>query len=102
MNRLRALFLAPAGIVMACLFLAPLTIICAYSLLTRGAYFGLGPPWTLENYARVLDPLYGEVLLRSFVLAGVSTVLCLVLGLPLALFISRSGGRKNLYLNLGI
>jgi spermidine/putrescine transport system permease protein len=102
MNRLRALFLAPAGIVMSGLFLAPLTIICAYSLLTRGAYFGLGPPWTLDNYVRVFDPLYGQVLLRSFLLAGVATLLCLVLGLPLALFISRAGARRNLFLNLVI
>lgn len=102
MNRLRTLFLAPAAIVTLVLFLGPLSIICAYSLLTRGAYFGLGPPWTIENYLRVFDPLYGEVLLRSFLLAGIATFLCLVLGLPLALFISRAGSRKNLYLNLVI
>ncbi len=102
MNRLRTLFLAPAAVVTVVLFLVPLTIICAYSLLTRGAYFGLGPPWTFENYQRVFDSLYGEVLLRSFLLAGIATFLCLVLGLPLALFISRSGSRKNLYLNLVI
>jgi spermidine/putrescine transport system permease protein len=102
MNRLRALFLAPAAAVTLILFLAPLTIICAYSALTRGAYFGLGPPWTFENYRRVFDPLYGQVLLRSFALAAIATALCLALGLPLALFISRSGARKNLYLNLVI
>ena len=102
MNRLRALFLTPAAVVTLVLFLAPLSIICAYSLLTRGAYFGLGLPWTLENYRRVFDPLYGEVLLRSFLLAMIATILCLILGLPLALFISRSASRKNLYLNLVI
>jgi spermidine/putrescine transport system permease protein len=101
-NRLRTLFLAPAAAVTLALFLAPLTIIGAYSVLTRGAYFGLGLPWTIENYRRVFDPLYGEVLLRSFLLAGISTLFCLVLGLPLALFISRSGSRKNLYMNLVI
>jgi spermidine/putrescine transport system permease protein len=102
MNRLRAVFLTPAAVVVIGLFLAPLSIICGYSLLTRGAYFGLGRPWTLENYVRVFDPLYGEVFLRSFGLAVVTTVVCLVLGFPLALFISRSGKRKNLYLNLVI
>ena len=102
MNRLRTIFLTPAALVMTSLFLAPLAIICAYSLLTRGAYFGLGLPWTIGNYGRVFDPLYGEVLLRSFALAGIATVLCLLLGFPLALFISRSGPRKNLYLNLVI
>ncbi len=102
MNRLRTIFLTPAALVMTSLFLAPLAIICAYSLLTRGAYFGLGLPWTIANYGRVFDPLYGEVLLRSFALAAVATVLCLLLGFPLALFISRSGQRKNFYLNLVI
>lgn len=90
----------PAAAVVIGLFLIPLTIICGYSVLTRGAYFGLGPPATIENYLRVFDPLYGEVLLRSFWVSAVATVLCLVLGFPLAMFISRSGARKNLYLNL--
>lgn len=102
MNRLRNIFLAPAALTMIGLFLAPLTIILAYSFMTRGAYFGLGPPWTLDNYIRVFDPLYGIVLLRSFWLAAVATALCLVLGFPLAMFIARSGPRKNLYLNLVI
>lgn len=97
---MRAWFLAPAAVVIAVLFLAPMAIVCAYSLLTRGAYFGLGPPWTVENYARLLDPLYGVVLLRSFALATVSTALCFGLGFPLALFIARSGSRRTLYLNL--
>lgn len=102
MSRLRAIALAPGAIVIVVLFLVPLAIICAYSLLTRGAYFGLGPPWTADNYRRVLDPLYGIVFARSFALAAVSTIICFVLGFPLALFIARSGRRRNLYLNLVI
>jgi spermidine/putrescine transport system permease protein len=57
---------------------------------------------TLENYQRLFDPLYGTILLRSVWLAAVSTLLCLVLGFPLALFIARSGRRKGLYLQLVI
>jgi spermidine/putrescine transport system permease protein len=44
--------------------------------------------------------LYLRILGRSFWIAGVSTFFCLLLGFPLALFISRSGERKNLYLTL--
>jgi len=29
--------------------------------MTAAPYFGLGPPWTLENYTRAFDPLYGGV-----------------------------------------
>jgi spermidine/putrescine transport system permease protein len=100
MNRLRFWFLAPARVSMGVLFLVPLLIIVAYSLMSRGTYGGQSPPWTLENFARLADPLYLSILGNSFWLAGVSTLICLLLGFPLAWFITRSGPRKNLYLNL--
>ncbi|MGD0435409.1 MAG: ABC transporter permease [Bryobacteraceae bacterium] len=102
MKRLRAWFLAPSWTVMLTLFLAPLAIVCAYSFLTRGVYGGISPPWTLESYQRLADPIYLAILWRSFWVAGISTILCLLLGFPLALFVSRSGKRKNLYLSLVI
>lgn len=100
MNRLRALFLLPAWAFTLLLFLGPLLIIVAYSLRTKGVYGGVGPPWTLENYVRLFDPLYGVILLRSFLMAAVSTLGCLALAFPLAYYIARSGRRKNLLLNL--
>jgi spermidine/putrescine transport system permease protein len=100
MNRLRAWFLAPAWVVMLTLFLAPLGIILAYSFLTRGTYGGFSLPWTAESYQRLIDPIYWGILWRSVWIAAVSTALCLLLGFPLALFISRSGKRKDLYLSL--
>lgn len=101
-ERLRAWFLLPARIWMAVLFATPFLIVVVYSLLTRGAYGGLSQPWTLENYQRLLDPLYLGIVLRSFVMAAATTVICLLLGFPLALFISRAGKRKNIYLQLVI
>src|SRR5579871_7073340 len=102
MKRLRALFLAPTATLMAITMLAPLAIVCVYSFLSRGAYGGVERPFTLENYTRVWDPLYGIILWRSLWIAAVATALCLVMGFPLALFIARSGTRKNLYLSLVI
>jgi spermidine/putrescine transport system permease protein len=102
MNRLRFWFLAPARLWMAILFAAPLGIIVAYSLLTRGTYGGLGPPWTLENYLRLWDPLYAVIVARSILMAAAATAICLVLAFPLALFISRAGNREHLYLQLVI
>lgn len=101
-DRLRAWFLLPAWFWMAALFAAPFVIVIFYSLLTRGAYGGLGLPWTLESYQRLADPLYLAILLRSFVMAAATTAICLLLGFPLALFISRAGPRKNIYLQLVI
>ena len=100
--RLRNAFLAPTALLMALTMIAPLAIIVVYSLLTRGAYGGVEPPWTLQNFTRIWDPVYGAIILRSLWIAAVATVLCLVLGFPLALFIARSGPRKDLYLSLVI
>ena len=102
MNRLRAWFLAPAWIFMLGLFLAPLAIILCYSFLTRGTYGGMSLPWSTESYQRLADSLYLSILFRSFWISGVATVLCLILGFPLALFISRAGRRKTLFLSLVI
>jgi len=101
-GRLQKAFLSPAAILMLTTLAIPLGVIAAYSFMTRGAYGGVEHPWTLENYTRLFDPLYGAIFLRTFWISGVATVLCLALGFPLALFIARSGSRKNLYLSLVI
>jgi spermidine/putrescine transport system permease protein len=100
MKRLRFWFLLPAWMWFAILFVAPLAIICAYSLLTRGVYGGVELPWNLENYRRLFDPLYGIILLRSVVLSFAATGICVLTAFPLALFISRATRRKTLYLHL--
>ena len=100
MNRLRTLCLAPAALLLLALFAAPMAILAVYTLLTRGVYGGVAQPFTFENWLRLFDPLYLGILARSFSVAAAATALCLVLGFPLALFISRAGPRKHLYLAL--
>ena len=100
--KLRFWFLLPARAWLAALLAAPLGIVCVYSVLTRGAYGGVGLPWTAENYTRFFDPLYGAILLRSLLMAAAATALCLLLGFPLALFISRARKRRALWLFLVI
>jgi spermidine/putrescine transport system permease protein len=98
--RVRFWSLLPTHLWLAGLLAAPLAITVAYSLLTRGAYGGLGLPWTIENYTRLADRLYLTIILRTFAIAAAATAISLLLGFPLALFISRSGSRKNLWLQL--
>ena len=100
MTRLRQIFLAPTGAILVTLLFIPLLVVLLYSLMSRGVYGGVEAPFTLEHYRQLLDPLYLRILLRSFAMAGVATLLCLVLGFPLALFISRAGARRTVYLHL--
>jgi len=97
---LRRWFLLPARVWMALFFAAPLGIVCAYGFLTRGDYGGVEMPWTWESFARLADPIYLAILWRSFWIAACATMLCAVLGFPLALFIARSGPYRNLWLQL--
>lgn len=100
MNRLRTFFLAPAWTLNAFLFLIPLGIVVLYSFMTRGPYGGQTPPFTIESYVRLADPLYLTILLKSFWIAGISTAISLLFGFPLALFIVNSPKYRSLWLNL--
>lgn len=85
---------------MALFFAAPLAVICAYSVLTRGDFGGVEQPATFENFTRLADPLYLSILWRSVWIAAAAAALCVLLGFPLAWFIARSGKHRNLYLQL--
>ena len=45
---------------------------------------------SFENFARFADPLYVKVVLRSLKIALISTIVCLIVGYPVALIMSRS------------
>jgi spermidine/putrescine transport system permease protein len=48
-----------------------------------------GMVFSLENFRRFSEPIYLKVLIRSLSLAGVSTILCLLLGYPAAMFLAN-------------
>jgi spermidine/putrescine transport system permease protein len=49
--------------------------------------------FSLENYARLLDPVYLRILLRSLGFAALTTVLCLLIGYPVAYHLARAAPR---------
>jgi len=88
--------LAPVTLWLGLFFLVPLLLILAYSFGTSGVYGGITLGFNPGNYLKVFDPLYLEIIVRTFVIALINTLLCLVLGYPLAYFIALKGGRwKN-------
>ena len=92
--------LAPGGFWLLAFFLVPILIMLTYSLMPRGMYGGVERGFTLEHYARFFDPLYLEVLQRTFLWSLVCMGICLVLGYPVAYVIVRSGRWRNLLLFL--
>lgn len=67
----------------------PNLMIIGTSFLTRDDASFVKMVFTLDNYTRLLDPLYFEVLLHSLNMALIATLACLVLGYPLPGFWQR-------------
>jgi spermidine/putrescine transport system permease protein len=90
----------PAGAWLLLFFAVPILVLGAYSFMPRGVYGGVESGFTLEHYRRFFDPLYLSILGRTAVAASICTVLCLLLGYPVAYAIARAGKWKNLLLFL--
>ena len=65
----------------------PNLMIIGTSFLTRDDANFVKMVFTLENYTRLLDPLYFEVLVHSLNMALIATLACLVLGYPFAVLV---------------
>ena len=77
----------------------PLILILFYSFSSGNIHDPSTLSFSLESYGRVLEPMYLKVILNSFGLAAISTVLCLLLGYPVALIISNANPKyRNMLL----
>jgi spermidine/putrescine transport system permease protein len=83
-RRQAVLLLLPCLGVLAALFLLPQALMLVASLWRRSPYGGLVHEWTAANYARAVEPLYVFILVRSIGLAFFTTLLCVVVGWPVA------------------
>ena len=97
-----AAFGLPVALWLGLFFLVPLGIIGLYSFGENVSITRIETTWTLANYARVTDPVILELFWRSLWLAGVATLICLVVGLPMALVIATASSAAKPWLLLAI
>lgn len=92
--------LLPSWLLMGFALILPIAIIAAVSVGTRGAHGGFAWDFNLEGYRQILfnegwtgelefTPQYLLIILRTFLLAGATTLICLIFAVPVAYFISR-------------
>jgi spermidine/putrescine transport system permease protein len=96
----------PGLLWMVFFLIIPLILIVVLSFGWRGAYgpvdWGSTPAeffsrMSLDNYVRLLDPLYLGVLWTSLRMAGLTTGICLLVGYPVAYYLARVAQRwRNL------
>jgi spermidine/putrescine transport system permease protein len=80
---------------MGLLFFVPLCLVVVISFTGRGTYGGIVWSFSLTNYLDLLHPLYARILGQSILLAAGTTLLCLIMGFPLAYYIARAAPRRQ-------
>lgn len=69
--------------------LIPNLLVLFTSFMTKDSSNLIEFTFSLESYKRLIDPLYSQVLWNSFYMAGISTLICLVVGYPFAFVIAK-------------
>jgi spermidine/putrescine transport system permease protein len=88
------ILLLPSGIWLVLLLVLPTLIIFQLSLVPNIRPGDLVNPSGLQNYLRILDPLYVQVILRSIGLAFTTTIICLILSFPVAYWIAQIAPKR--------
>lgn len=101
--------LLPGFFVFLLLFIVPAGIVLTYSFLTRGTYGGVVWELDFDAYARVFglpneaelrdwDFVYLRIFAKSAAIAGMTAVLALLAGFPVAWYIARQPEKKKFLL----
>jgi spermidine/putrescine transport system permease protein len=95
--------MAPALAWLTALMVVPCALVLALAFFRRGIYGGVDYTFTLENFANVVDPLYAGIFLNSARIAGLATLIAVVVGYAAAYAIAAAPRqRQPLYLFLAV
>ncbi len=78
----------PPSIWLIAFFIVPLALVWLMSFGEKQGILDIAITGTLDNYVRALEPIYLQIFWKSFVMAGIATIICLVVGYPVAFAIA--------------
>ena len=85
--------LAPMVLWLVVFVVIPGIVLLVYSFCERDEVGGVIFNFSFDNYRRVFDPVYLRIFGRSIGYAALTTVLCVVIGYPVAFYIGRAPER---------
>jgi spermidine/putrescine transport system permease protein len=94
--------LVPPLFWLALFFLVPMGIVWLYSFGENRGLTEIALTGTFSNYLRALDPLYLKIFVKSVGIAGLTTLICLVIGFPVALAITFAPPKAKTWLLLAV
>jgi putative spermidine/putrescine transport system permease protein len=95
------LLLAPALAIFLVFFVLPLGVLVVNSFHDYSRLTGIIPTFTLKNYVRILsDGFYLEIILRTLRLAFLTSCVTLIIGYPIALYLTVASARQRAWIIL--
>jgi spermidine/putrescine transport system permease protein len=95
-SQAQGLFLiSPTNIYLFILVVLPLILVTGLSFLSRGTYGGVEFKLNFTNYTRLFDALYGKVMIFSLGVGIGTTIICLLVGYPLAYFLAHAPTKQR-------
>lgn len=99
-GRFKLFSIATVWIWIALFSLIPTLLVLLVSFLSHDSIHLFDLPFTLTNYQQLFNLAYPKILIKSFYIAGSTTLLCLLIGYPFAYIVARSKSRYKSFLLL--
>ncbi|MFL0196347.1 ABC transporter permease [Clostridium sp. WILCCON 0269] len=93
----KAFFIGPISIWMIIFMAVPILYIVFISFLQRGVNGGIDFTFSLDNYKRIVSPLYFKIFFDSLYIAFITTLCALILGYPFAYFVAKIPKRLRIF-----
>lgn len=100
-DRFKYLLLFPIIAYSLLLIILPLIYIFFISFMKSDSYGGIIYTFNINNYIEIFNIVYVKVFLKSFIIATISTFICILISYPFTYFISQKKGYiKNVLITL--
>jgi putative spermidine/putrescine transport system permease protein len=97
------LLLSPAIVLFVVFFVVPLGVLVVNSFYDYSRLTGIVPTFTLKNYSRIVgDSFYLEIVGRTLRLAFLTSCVTLIIGYPIALYLTVASARQRAWIILFI
>jgi spermidine/putrescine transport system permease protein len=87
--------ISPTFIYLIIFMILPMILVAILSFLDRGPYGNVVYRFNIDNYTRLIDPLYLRILGYSLGVGVATMIFTIALGYPLAYFIARAPARQR-------
>ncbi|MEQ8654376.1 MAG: ABC transporter permease [Kiloniellales bacterium] len=91
---------APPSFWLLLFFLIPIGIIWVFSFGEKSGIIDIEITGTLANYDRAFEAVYLQIMMKSLVMAGLTTLICVAVGFPVAFLITFAPARWKPWLLL--